>query len=137
MTLSWRSRLALGALRGLPLNALSRSAGRVASLQLPAPLQRALIRLFASAVGVNWSEVRDPIESFPSLQAFFTRALTSGARPQDDDEAAFIAPCDGSWGASGKVHRGMLLQVKGQSYRLEELLGSAEEADADPVPSRS
>lgn len=130
MTLGWQSRLALGALRGLPLNALSRTAGRAASLQLPAPLQRALIRGFAAAVGVDWNEVRDPIDSFPSLQAFFTRALAPGVRPRDESEGAFLAPCDGSWGASGRVHQGTLLQVKGRHYPLADLLGSAADATA-------
>ena len=130
MTPGWQSRLVLGALRALPLNALSRAAGRFARLQLPPPLQRALIRFFARAVGVDWSEVRDPIDSFPSLQSFFTRALRPGVRPSDPGEHGFLSPCDGRWGASGRVEQGMLLQVKGQDYALADLLGSAEDAAA-------
>jgi len=130
MTAGWQSRLALGALRALPLNALSRAAGQLSCLQLPAPMQRALIRLFARAVGVDWSEVRDPIDSFPSLQSFFTRALRPGVRPPDTSENAFLAPCDGRWGASGHVGQGTLLQVKGQRYALADLLGSAADAAA-------
>lgn len=102
----------------------------MASLQLPAPLQRALIRGFAAAVGVDWSEVRDPIDTFPSLQAFFTRALAPGVRPRDESEGALLAPCDGRWGASGHVHQGTLLQVKGHRYPLADLLGSAADATA-------
>lgn len=127
---TWRTRLALSALGRLPLNALSRGAGRVAALRLPGPLQRGLIRLFAAAVGVDWSEVRDPIDSFDSLQAFFTRALAKGVRPLDVREEAFLSPCDGAWGASGHVSEGTLLQVKGRPYRLADLLGSEEAATA-------
>ena len=135
MTPSWYSRLALAALGRLPLHAISRAAGRFASLRLPGLLQRGLIRLFGAAVGVEWSEVRDPIASFPSLQAFFTRALAPGVRPRDEREDAFLAPCDGSWGACGRVERGTLLQVKGQRYRLAELLGSeATAADMEGGP---
>ena len=130
MTPSWYSRLALDALGRLPLHAISRAAGRFASLRLPGLLQRALIRIFGVAVGVDWSEVHGPVASFPSLQAFFTRPLAPGARPRDSHEDAFLAPCDGTWGASGLVEMGTLLQVKGQPYRLGELLGSEKTAAA-------
>lgn len=115
-------------LRRLPLHALSRAAGRAASWRLPGPLQRAGIRLFGAAVGVDFSEARDPITAFPSLQDFFTRALREGARPIDPAPEALVAPCDGAWGASGSVRQGALLQVKGQPYSLGALLGNDAEA---------
>jgi phosphatidylserine decarboxylase len=126
----WSRGLALGALRGLPLHLLSRAAGACAALHLPPPLQRAQIRLFGRLVGVDFAEVADPIESFPSLQAFFTRRLADGARPIDPDPEAVVAPCDGAWGAAGSVRRGTLLQVKGRPYSLGALLGSDRDAAA-------
>jgi phosphatidylserine decarboxylase len=125
-----RPRLAMRALGLLPLQALSRAAGRVAALRLPGALQRAEIRAFGAAVGVDWSEVRDPLESFPTLQSFFTRALRDGARPIDPAPDALVAPCDGAWGASGQVRNGLLLQVKGQTYPLGALLDDPAEARA-------
>jgi phosphatidylserine decarboxylase len=118
----------LPALRVLPKNALSRLAGRIAGLRLPGPLQRAQIRAFGSLFGVEFDEVRDPIERFDSLQEFFTRALKPDARPIDPDPRALTAPCDGAWGEAGRIEDGTLLQVKGKSYRLEALVASAEEA---------
>ena len=120
------SRLALGLLRGLPLHALSRLAGRIAGWTLPRPLRAPVCRAFAGAVGADLSEVRDPLSSFPSVQAFFTRALREGARPLDPDPAAVLAPCDGAWGEAGRIEKGRLLQVKGQDYSLAELLADAE-----------
>jgi phosphatidylserine decarboxylase len=120
-----RTRLALAVLRRLPLHALSRAAGHAAAWQLPGPLQRAEIRLFGAAVGIDFSEARDPISAYPSLQAFFTRALRDDARPIEAAEDAVVAPCDGSWGAAGTVQRGELLQVKGRPYSLGALLGDA------------
>jgi phosphatidylserine decarboxylase len=114
----------------LPRNALSRWAGRIASLRLPASLQRVEIRLFAWLVGVDLAEARDPVASYPSLQAFFTRHLREGARPIAGDAGSLVAPCDGCWGASGRIERGTLLQVKGRRYRVERLLGDAERAAA-------
>jgi phosphatidylserine decarboxylase len=119
----WSHRLALGALRRLPVHALSRLAGRAAGLHLPGALQRAEIRAFGAAVGVDFDEVRDPIGSFASLQSFFTRALVDGARPIDSAPDALVAPSDGAWGASGRVEGGTLLQLKGRPYSVGALLG--------------
>ena len=116
-------RALLGLLYWLPKNALSRWMGRFASIALPGPLQRAEIRLFARLVGVDLTEMRDEIEAFASLQQFFTRALRAGARPLEGDERSLVAPCDGAWGESGRVESGTLLQVKGRSYRVADLLG--------------
>jgi phosphatidylserine decarboxylase len=119
----WSHRLALGALGRLPVHALSRLAGRAAGLRLPGALQRAEIRAFGAAVGVDFDEVRDPIDSFTSLQSFFTRALVDGARPIDPAPDALVAPSDGAWGASGRVEGGTLLQLKGRPYSVGALLG--------------
>jgi phosphatidylserine decarboxylase len=121
--------LLIAALRLLPKNAVSRLAGRIVSLRLPAFLQRWQIRGFARVFGVDWSEVRDPITSFRSLQDFFVRALLPDARPVDADPEAFVSPCDGAWGESGTVERGMLLQVKGRPYSLGALLGDDASAE--------
>jgi phosphatidylserine decarboxylase len=122
--------LALEILRRLPRSWLSRAAGSFASLHLPAPIVRAEIACFARAVGVDLSEVRDPLDSFDSLQAFFTRALRDGARAIDPADDAVVAPCDGAWGESGEVASGQLLQVKGRPYALAELLASHDDAQA-------
>jgi phosphatidylserine decarboxylase len=115
-------------LRRLPLHALTQAAGRLAAWRLPGPLQRAEIRLFGAAVGVDFAETRDPIASFSSLQEFFTRALRDGARPIDPAADAVVSPCDGAWGTSGTVEGGALLQLKGRPYSLGALLGSDAEA---------
>ena len=123
-----RRSVSILALRALPRNALSRLAGLVAGLRWPGPLQRGLIRAFGRAVGVDFSEVRRPLEEFRSLQEFFVRELREGARPVDPSGAALAAPCDGAWGACGEVRAGTLFQLKGRPYSLAGLLGS--EADA-------
>ncbi len=114
----------------LPRNAISRCAGRLASLRLPAALQRAEIRLFARLAGVDLEEAAEPVEAYPTLNAFFTRALRSGVRPIAPEPDALVAPCDGEWGRSGRIEDGTLLQVKGQTYRVAELLADAERARA-------
>lgn len=116
-------RALLALLRLLPKNAISRLAGRFASIHWPGPIQRAEIRLFAWAAGVDLSEARDPIDAFDSLQQFFTRALREGARPVEGGADRIVSPCDGAWGESGRIVDGRLLQVKGRRYGVGELLG--------------
>jgi phosphatidylserine decarboxylase len=122
--------LALELLRLLPRNLISRAAGRFAALPLPRSWVRAEIALFARAVGVDLSEVREPLASFASLQEFFTRELREGARRIDPADDALVAPCDGAWGESGDIEAGRLLQVKGRPYSLADLLASREDAAA-------
>jgi len=122
-------RLGLAVVRLLPRNLVSRLAGKVAGWRWPGPLRRAQIRAFGRLAGVDFTEVRDPIESFPSLQAFFTRALVEGVRPIDPAPDSFVAPCDAVWGQSGRVEDGTLLQVKGRPYSLGALLGAESEAE--------
>ena len=124
------ARLAVSALRALPRNLISRGAGHLAALRLPRVLRRPACLAFGRSVGVNFDEVRDPLDSFASLQDFFTRALRDGARPLDPAPEALLSPCDGAWGAAGGVSEGMLLQLKGRPYRLAALLGSEEDAKA-------
>ena len=113
---------ALALLRWLPSSLLSRWAGKLAGLRLPARLREPVFRLFGRTVGVDFEEVRDPLSSFHSVQEFFTRALRPGVREVDPGPGVVVAPCDGAWGASGCVEGGTLLQVKGRSYRLAEML---------------
>ena len=122
---SW-IRLAVVLLHLVPRNAISRWAGRVASLRLPGPLQRAEIRLFARLAGVDLEEAREPVEAYVSLQDFFTRRLRPEARPIQGDERSLVSPCDGVWGAAGRIRSGMLVQVKGRRYPVAELLGDAD-----------
>ena len=120
--------LSISALRLLPRNAISRLAGRIAVIRLPQPLQRWQIIAFAWIFGVNRAEVRDPIGSFACVQDFFIRELKSGVRPIDGAADSIVSPCDGAWGASGRIEAGQILQVKGRPYSLADLLG--EDGDA-------
>ena len=120
----------LGLLRVVPQHYVSRLAGRAASQTLPRRLRRPLIGAFARACGVDLAEVPGSLDSYASIQEFFTRPLTEGARPIAPEADAVVAPCDGSWGAAGVVEGGTLLQVKGRPYSLAALIGSAEDAAA-------
>lgn len=74
-------------------------------------------RLFCDVDLSNAKKVR-----FSSLHDCFIRELREGARPVDADPGVLVSPCDGVVGAAGRVANNVLLQVKGLSYTLEELL---------------
>lgn len=64
----------------------------------------------------------DPF-SYPSFNAFFTRALRPGARPLSGDERDVVSPVDGTLSQLGTLRDGQLLQAKGMHYTAGALLG--------------
>jgi len=108
--------------RLLPRHALSHAMGRLAGVRVPRWLRAPAWRTFAAVVGADLDEVRDPLDAHESLQAFFTRALRAGARPLPEAPEALLSPCDGAWGEAGRVEAGRLVQVKGRTYALADLL---------------
>jgi len=83
------------------------------------------IALISEAAGVDWSESKlQSISDFENFNAFFTRELTSGARPIDPDPASFVSPSDGKISQCGRLTNDRILQAKGQNYSLRDLLAN-------------
>lgn len=122
----WRVLLAL--LARLPQGALSRAFGRLADVRIPRPLRRGVLGAFARGAGIDSGEAALPLTDYPSLDAFFVRALRPGLRawPRSEDEAG--SPVDGVVGQLGAIREGTLLQAKGRAYRAASLLDDAEAA---------
>jgi phosphatidylserine decarboxylase len=110
-------------LRLLPKNLISRLAGVLADLRLPAPLLRSFIRFYSQRYRVDLTEMRKPIEEMKSFNDFFTRELKPDARVIDADPLSVISPVDGQVAEYGPVTGGMLIQTKGVHYSLVDLLG--------------
>ncbi|MDR1841899.1 MAG: archaetidylserine decarboxylase [Holophagales bacterium] len=110
-------------LRIYPKKLASVLAGRIAFMSLPKIIRVSLLRLFARHYGVNLDEAEKPLEDYKSLQEFFTRRLKPGARPQDEIvPGAINCPVDGRLVTLGRISDGTLIQAKGLSYSLKELL---------------
>jgi phosphatidylserine decarboxylase len=108
---------------------LSRVAGRLSDLRLPKAILVPAIRAYARAYGADLAEAALPVEAYPSFNAFFTRRLREGARPVTSGDGIVVSPSDSRLSAIGPVPAdGRLEQVKGSSYSVEALLGSAEDA---------
>lgn len=121
-----------GFVRMASLPAISNTMARLADARLPAAILRRLIRGYIRAYRVDMSEVAEPIESFPTFNHFFTRRLREGARPVAREAGVVAAPADSRVSSLGSLPRedGRLDHIKGRSYEIEALLGSAEDAAA-------
>ena len=110
----------------------SRLVGWLADRRVPRALRAPLFRAFARATGADLSEVRPPLDAYPSLGAFFVRRLREDSRPIEADPESLVSPVDGRLTALGRVHEGSLLQAKGRWYSVRQLLaGSSEDVDLE------
>ncbi len=82
---------------------------------------RGFLRLYA--VDMTEAAESDPYR-YPSFNEFFTRELKLGARPIAERHDAIACPADGCISEAGAIDRDRLLQAKGRSYRLTELLAA-------------
>ena len=64
-------------------------------------------------------------QRFRSLRECFIRELAPGVRPIAGGASVVVSPCDAVVGACGRIDDDVVLQAKGLSYRLAELLGDA------------
>ncbi|MDA8329183.1 MAG: archaetidylserine decarboxylase [Betaproteobacteria bacterium] len=107
--------------RLLPGTALSRFAGLLAQSQHPR-LSQILINYFLSRHAVNLAEAANPDpRTYPSFNAFFTRALRDGVRPLAS--TACVCPADGVISQLGHIQQDQIFQAKGQYYSTLALLG--------------
>lgn len=83
---------------------------------------------FSRMVGATPEEADRDLAEYPTFGDFFARRLRPGLRPFSDD-VAFSSPCDGALAAWGAIDDGTLVQAKGRTYRIDELL-------ADPSATR-
>jgi phosphatidylserine decarboxylase len=104
----------------IPRKALTRLVGWWSRIENPVvrDLSIGVWRLFAD---LDLDDARTT--RFRSMHDCFTRSLRDGARPLDPRPECLTSPCDGIVGAHGRIEGDTLLQAKGQSYTLPELLG--------------
>jgi len=110
----------------IPRQLVTRFAGWFAKIENPVvrTLSIGAWRLFTH---VDLSEAA-PAE-LRSLHDCFIRELKEGARPVDPDPALLTSPCDAIVGACGAIEGDQLIQAKGLTYTLPDLLGDPELVD--------
>lgn len=124
--LSFGEHMARNAWRMLPKRLLSRMIGWSSRRRLPGPLQRSLLQQYAKAYRLDCAEAEHPIGKYDCLQSFFTRRLLQGARAMPSDEKLIVAPSDGVVCDAGVAASGQLLEAKGSSFTLGQLLADDE-----------
>ena len=113
----------------LPQHGLSRLLGHFAASRAR-PLKRFLIETFKAAYDVDMAEFEgDSAADFESFNAFFTRPLKPGARPMPDADDLAVSPADGIVSQAGSIRSGKLLQAKGRTYAVGDLVGDSAYAD--------
>jgi len=82
-----------------------------------------LIKLFISVFDVDMSLANNPEpESYSSFNTFFTRELSAEARPISLNEKTILSPVDGAVSQVGNIQNDTIIQAKGKSYTLKDLL---------------
>jgi len=118
------------AVQKLPLRYVSHLWGKMASYEFPPSIGQWIVRTYASVYKCNLDEMVEPLESYKSLQQFFSRRIKKEARPFVQDGIA--SPVDGVVMSIHKIEHASdhVDQVKGISYSLSSFLGeSAEKLD--------
>ncbi len=112
----------------IPRRALTRFMGWYSRLQIQW-LTRLSIRIWKLfAPDLDFADSKE--NSFDSLHACFTRALKPGARTIDSDDSIIVSPCDAIVGAHGVIDKGIVHQIKGFPYRIDELITERSICDA-------
>lgn len=113
----------------LPQKLLTWCANRIANCRVRW-VRKPLIGWFARTYGVNLDEAENSrLDDYPCFDAFFTRALKSGARPMPAGEHIPVSPCDGTISQIGRIGSGKLIQAKGMHYTPADLLSVPEMAE--------
>ena len=114
-------------LKLLPKNLLSRIVGFLASKKI----SKIAIGWFARRYRINLDEAAQPLDSFQTLNSFFTRRLKDGQRPvaEAHNPQSLVSPVDGKIAQMGRIEAGRMIQAKGRDYDVTELLGDVSEAE--------
>ena len=94
------------------------------------PWKNFLIGRVVRAYRVDMAEAAQPDPfAYTSFNAFFTRALRGDARHADGGGDAILCPADGRISQIGGIRGGRILQAKGRTYSVAELLADVRAAE--------
>lgn len=111
----------------LPKPQLSRFGGWLASQNLPSWVRKKSISWFVKQYKLNMDEAEKPLEAYPTLAELFTRNLKPGARPIGE---GVVHPADSFLTDGGTITSEQLIQSKGRTYSVHELLGEHADSEA-------
>ncbi len=107
----------------LPKHAVTRLVGKIAAWEGGA-ITTTIIKAFIGQYKIDMSEAANSDPAFyPTFNQFFVRELKEGARPINEDEKALCFPADACVSQFGKIEADQLIQAKGHTYDVCELVG--------------
>jgi phosphatidylserine decarboxylase len=119
-----RARLFVWLQHILPQHALSRLVLRATRVRVPW-FKNSLVKGFLKLFAVDMTEARNgDALAYGSFNEFFTRELKSGARPIAGGARDIACPVDGTISQAGRIDGDSLLQAKGRSFSLSDLLAA-------------
>jgi phosphatidylserine decarboxylase len=95
---------------------------------LPPGVSRAVVGLYVRAYRVDMEQCEPQLGAYESFDQFFTRCLRPGQRAICPNEREIASPADGRIAAIGPVDLDGTLLIKKRVYRVDELVGDAEDA---------
>lgn len=111
---------------------LSLLVGWAADIRIPGPLRSPVYRTYARFTGAELADMRGQLRDHGSLGAFFVRRLKDGVRVIDADSGRMPSPVDSMIQAMSPVTEGAVIEAKGRTYPVRELLaGVGEEIDLE------
>lgn len=114
----------------LPKHLMSRGIYAIARSE-SAFVKNTFLRIFLNLFDINMAEAAQPDPfAYRTFNDFFTRALKPGARPIANEPELIASPVDGTVSQCGELLNESILQAKGQTYSLQELLAGDEQAVA-------
>jgi phosphatidylserine decarboxylase len=118
-----RQRVAKLFLTLLPQNKISSIVGMAGR----STISKRYVKQYAKHYKINLSEIEKPIHEYAHLTEFFTRKLKVDARPICGEDYEAVSPVDGLVTQMGRIENGTIIQAKGISYSVQQLL--AEEGE--------
>ena len=119
---SWLDKLRVLPQYFIPQHFISSLVYRITRCEMPW-FKNILIKLFISVFDVDMNLANNPDpESYSSFNTFFTRELSAEARPLSLDEHTILCPVDGAVSQVGNIQNDTIIQAKGKSYTLKDLL---------------
>nr|WP_086938067.1 archaetidylserine decarboxylase [Thaumasiovibrio occultus] len=110
----------------LPKHALTRLVGKFAAWQ-GGKVTTAVINWFIRQYKIDMDEAANSDPAFyPTFNQFFVRELKKGARPINDDANVLCYPADACVSQFGPITDGQLIQAKGHTFDVCELIGGSQ-----------
>lgn len=87
-------------------------------------ISRYVVPHFSRIYQINTEEMEGNLKKYTTLHEFFIRRLRNGSRPIDQDLQAVTSPVDAILEEVGPISEQKLIEVKGKTYSIAEMLGN-------------